>query len=148
MVESLIVGILLKFLPDDVAKRLLARIPWKALNRAIVEARRRRMMEEGPFEQVRKKYRPKFEALIKEMADDMAAYAKSHADEMTEQARSLRKADLPAADSKTREMVLEFDWSFVPSKGPGFQILNADNHHIAVPLLYVRFMPDADDLDR
>ena len=104
------------------------------------------MMENGPFSEVWKNYEERLSELAKEMAKDARKWAEENHDLLTEQARYLKKADLPNVANTTHQMTIQFDFSGIRTDGPGYSISHAGKQAVSIPLPYVNFQPNDDRL--
>ena len=104
------------------------------------------MMESGPFSPVWAKYEERINELARDMVEDARQWAEENRDVLTDQARYLKKADLPNVANTTTQMAIEFDFSAVRKDGPGFSISHAAKHRVDIPLPYVTFKPTDDKL--
>ena len=104
------------------------------------------MMESGPFSPVWAKYKERLNELARDLAEEARQWAEENRDVLTEQARYLKKADLPDVANRTTNIVIEFDFSGVRKDGPGFSISHASKHRATINVPYVTFKPDDDKL--
>ena len=79
------------------------------------------MMESGPFSPVWAKYKERLNELARDLAEEARQWAEENRDVLTEQARYLKKADLPDVANRTTNIVIEFDFSGVRKDGPVFR---------------------------